>query len=319
MKRIAVIDLGTNVFNLIVAEAGAESGLKVLETFKYPSRIGAAGLADGIIKPAAFATASEALSKIMEIVERCNKPGDGDAVKVYAFATSAIRDAKNGRQLSEYLSRKFGIEIKVISGDEEAQFIFRGVKKSIPQLMDNCGNFLFLDIGGGSDEFIITDGNKILWEHSFPLGMARLREKFNYIEPIADGVIEEFTDFCLERLQPLWEQLKKYKPNILVGSSGTFDTFKDLVYDCGFPERPSIELPLDAMEKLHFRLLKTVKEERMQMRGMTSIRENYIVMGSIFTRIVLKEMKQTSWNVHLWQSSYSLREGALLFVADNIS
>ncbi|MCI1720304.1 MAG: hypothetical protein LKM37_04720 [Bacteroidales bacterium] len=359
-KIIAVIDMGTNVFNLLVAEVNMadvsidgvrQKRVKYICLFKAPSRIGAAGLADGVIKPVAFETASDAMKQILWHVKKIEGQYNTQ-VPVYPFATSAVRDAKNGREFVSFMDERFGIDIQVISGDVEAMFIFRGVMLSVPQFSKkirfgcasatepdermersdfkrigsvaeanadavadayNSGDiYMLLDIGGGSDEFIITDGAKILWEHSFPIGMARMRERFNYSEPIKNEVIDEFLVYCDEALQILWEKIKEYKPKILIGSSGTFDTFKDLIYDCGYRDKNSITLPLGEMEKLYERLLPTTKAERMRIRGMNSIRENYIVLGIIFVRFILRRMKETSGpEIQLWQSSFSLREGAM--------
>ena len=168
-------------------------------------------------------------------------------------------------------------------------------------------NALMLDIGGGSNEFIITDGAEILWKRSFPIGMARMREQFNYEEPISREVIQEFEKFNDQVLQELWKQVERYNPRIFIGSSGSFDTFKDLLFNCGFEELPSMELSMDALRELNDRLVASTPQERMQMPGMSPIRVDYIVLASVFTQFVLDKVKPAI----LYQSSYSLKEGGM--------
>ena len=152
--KVAVLDLGTNVFNLLLCMF-EKDGCRVLCEFKRAARLGAGGLSDGYISEKAFDTASDALSAIMTRIRDF-----GGADLVLPYATSAVRDARNGRDFAACMNEKFGIEINVISGDREAGFIFRGIMESLPEELKTGGNILMLDIGGGSNEFVISDGIK---------------------------------------------------------------------------------------------------------------------------------------------------------------
>ena len=306
--KTAVLDLGTNVFNMILCEFTPQGECNTLKEFKCAAKLGAGGLSSGLIAPVAFDTAVQALEKIMGAIGEA-----GGADIVVPYATSAVRDASNGLEFAEFLNRKFGFKIRIIPGEREAELIFKGIMESVGYLRDADGKFstgenaLMLDIGGGSNEFIITNGAEILWKKSFPIGMARMREKFNYEDPIPASVVEEFIAFNNSVLEELWVEVERFKPAIFIGSSGSFDTFKDLIFNCGYKELPSIELEMEALANLNDTLVASTAQQRLQMPGMSQIRVDYIVLASIFTQFVLHKTNPRI----VYQSSFSLKEGGM--------
>ena len=306
--KTAVLDLGTNVFNMILCEFTPQGECNTLKEFKCAAKLGAGGLSSGLIAPVAFDTAVQALEKIMAAI---NEAGGADVVVPYA--TSAVRDASNGLEFAEFLNSKFGFKIRIIPGEREAELIFKGIMESVGYLRDANGKFstgenaLMLDIGGGSNEFIITNGAEILWKKSFPIGMARMREKFKYDDPIPAGVIEEFIAFNNSVLEELWVEVGRFKPSIFIGSSGSFDTFKDLIFNCGYSQLPSIELKREALAALNDTLVASTAQQRLQMPGMSQIRVDYIVLASVFTQFVLHKTNPRI----VYQSSFSLKEGGM--------
>ncbi len=300
--KVAVLDLGTNVFNMLLASF-SKDGCKYIKEYKCAAKLGAGGLADGKISEGAFKTASAAMERILKEIESA-----GGADMIVPFATSAVRDAKNGADFVKCMHSQFGVDIQVIPGEREAELIFKGIIQSLPQGMLNDGErVLMLDIGGGSNEFIISDGKQILWKQSFPIGMARMREKFQYAEPIEKSVIEEFEAYCTDVLKPLWIEIERYKPTFFVGSSGSFDTFKDLMFGLDIEEKPGMELPAEQLLQLHEMLLGSTSEERLAMPGMSPIRVDYIVLASVFTQMILHKIRPRM----IFQSSYSLKEGGM--------
>lgn len=306
--RVAVLDLGTNVFNMILCQFSPDEGCRRVKEYKCAAKLGAGGLSNGVIAPVAFETASLALDKIMNEISLA-----GGADKIIPYATSAVRDAANGLEFADYMNKRYGFEINIIPGEREAELIFKGIMESVKEITGEDGKFttgenaLMLDIGGGSNEFIITDGAKILWKKSFPIGMARMRERFNYREPIEKEVIEEFLKFNEEVLQELWVEVAKYKPTIFIGSSGSFDTFKDLIHNCGYRELPSMELRREDLQKLNNLLIASTPDERIKMPGMSPIRVDYIVLASVFTNYIFDRVEPRV----IYQSSYSLKEGGM--------
>ena len=299
--KVAVLDLGTNVFNMLLASF-SEEGCSYLKEYKCAAKLGARGLAGGNISEVAFETATLAMEKILKEIDMA-----GGADRIVPYATSAVRDARNGTEFVGYMRDKFGVDIQVIPGEREAELIFKGIMGSLPQALCNNENILMLDIGGGSNEFIISDGAKILWKQSFPIGMARMREKFQYSDPISEEVIAEFEEYCSKVLEPLWVEVEKYRPTVFVGSSGSFETFKDLMYGCDAPKVPGMVFPADQLLELHRMLLKSTPQQRLAMPGMSPIRVDFIVLASVFTQMVLKRVPYRI----IYQSDYSLKEGGM--------
>lgn len=297
--RVAVLDLGTNVFNLLLADF-SESGCQYIKEFKCAAKLGAGGLSSGKISEGAFETAAVAMERILNEIEKA-----GGADRIVPYATSAVRDAQNGPDFVKFMHDRFGLDVQVIPGEREAELIFKGIMQSIPGGINE--NILMLDIGGGSNELIISDGVKILWKRSFPIGMARMREKFQYDDPIGADVIAEFEAYCDQVLQPLYAELEKYKPTVFVGSSGSFDTFKDLMFGVDAPKVPCMVLPADKLEELNNMLVASTPEQRLAMPEMSPIRVDYIVLASVFTQLVLRKINHRI----IYQSDYSLKEGGM--------
>lgn len=305
--RVAVLDLGTNVFNMLLAEFTRQE-CKYIKVDKCASRLGGGGLSKGYISQEAFKTGSDAMEYLLKSIEE-----SGGADVILPYATSAIRDASNGVEFAQYLNNKFNIKVNIISGSQEAEYIFNGIMESVGYLLDENGKFkggdnaLMLDIGGGSNEFIISNGSEVLWKKSFPIGMARMREKFSYTDPISEDVIKAFTDFNQEVLVELWKMVDKYKPSVFIGSSGSFDTFRDLLFKEPHTASPSIEIPMDMLEQLNETLVASTSEQRLQMPRMSPIRVDYIVLASVFVQYILKHLEPKV----VVQSSYCLKEGAM--------
>lgn len=299
--RVAVLDLGTNVFNLLLAEFTPVK-CEYIKEYKCAAKLGAGGLSKGLIADSAFVTATRALEKIMTVIQE-----NGGADVILPYATSAVRDADNGPEFVKYINSRFGISVNVIPGDREAEFIFKGISLSLTGKVRPGERVLMLDIGGGSNEFIISEGETVLWKKSFPIGMARMREKFNYAEPISQEVVREFRRYCNGVLAGLWEEIGRYRPTVFVGSSGSFDTFKDLIYNCGYKDLSSIELPLSELKEMCGMLMASLPQERLAMPGMSPVRVDYIVLAAVFTIQVLEKVNPRI----IYQSSYSLKEGAM--------
>ena len=295
--NVAVLDLGTNVFNLLLANF-SDDKISLIKEFKVAAKLGSGGLKDGSLPPLAFASGRAAFSKIMDEIEL-----SGGADKIVAYATSAVRDATNGAQFGLFLEEEFGVHIDIIAGEREAELIYKGINSTI-SLGDKIA--LMLDIGGGSNEFIIADSDKILWKESFPLGMARMRERFLPKEPITSSEIETIRQFWISELTPLWAVLNQFKPDIMFGSSGSFDTFRTLLFS-NDRESATKEISLEQLLDLHRKLIASTTEERMAMEGMSKIRVEYIVLASLFTQLILER----SGIEQLYQSSASLKEGAM--------
>jgi exopolyphosphatase/guanosine-5'-triphosphate,3'-diphosphate pyrophosphatase len=199
---IAIIDLGTNTFNLLVAQSNGSGKYNIIHESKYPVKLGEGGLTKKIITPAAWQRGIDAIEKHMQTAKGLS------AEKFFAFATSATRDASNGKEFVAEIYNRFGLKIEVIDGSREATLIYKGVRQAI-DLGDECD--LILDIGGGSNEIILANSKEIFWLKSFDLGVSRLMQLFNPSDPITNEQIATIESHIQKELTPLFDAVKKHK------------------------------------------------------------------------------------------------------------
>jgi exopolyphosphatase/guanosine-5'-triphosphate,3'-diphosphate pyrophosphatase len=299
LQKIAIIDLGTNTCNLLIAEYQDKS-YQILYQGKEVVKLGK----DGIDKNRLTEDGLErAILAIRKHQERINK---FDISEVVIIATSAIREATNQEWFQQQIKTNTGLELQIISGEKEAQLIFDGVKLAFDQIDDHS---LILDIGGGSNEFILTQNNKPIWKQSFPLGMARIIEQIPPSDPITPKEIEQINDWFNSRLEPLWEQMKNIQIPLLIGCSGAFDTLADLIdqTDPGTKTRIKQEITIDDFYRIYEILIKSTTAERIEMKGMESIRIEMIVPSVLFIKLVIDRLKIKK----IYQTDFALREGIL--------
>ena len=300
-ERIAVIDLGTNTFHLFIAEP---DGCKVTTLYreKIAVKIGKNGISKGKIAPDAFKRAIHALSAFRTVINLF------EVNTVKGVATSAIRSAKNGRELVQEIKEKTNINIEIISGNREAELIFEGVKAAMsmpaaPQLV--------VDIGGGSVEFIMAKGNDMLWCQSFEIGTQRLLDQFHRADPIPKESVTALHNFLSKELKPLAKTIKAHQPRGLIGCSGAFDTLKEIYLKQKelkqVQKSQTYPLPITHYRQIHRELLRKNREERLQIPGMVTLRADMIVVASCLIHHVLEQIGTS----HITSCAYALKEGLL--------
>ena len=301
--RIAVIDLGTNTFDLIIDEIIGKSHKKLFES-KQPVKLGEGGIDKNIIVEDAIERALISLTKFKKIIDKWK------STKTIAFATSAFRSASNGLMLVEKIKNELDINVEIINGDKEAELIYFGVKQAL-----NIGNMpnLIIDVGGGSIEFIIANNTKIFWKQSFTIGAARLLAKFNPTDPIKSEEISIICNYLQEELQPLWKIASKYSISGLIGSSGSFDSLAEMILNKYhtvdiLKNKTTYDFDLQEYVKVHNMLLKCDKKQRMKIKGLVAMRVDMIVVASICIHFVIHKLNITQMRL----STYSLKEGAVL-------
>ncbi len=301
---IAILDLGTNTFNLLIAEAGKEGMPVFIYKKELAVEIGKGGIHKGHITSEATERAIKALHTHRKTIR------EHGAESFYAFATSAVRDASNSKEFTERIRIETGIEIKVISGEEEARWIYEGVKHA-GVLSDKTS--LIMDIGGGSTEFIIANEHKIFWKKSYPLGVTRLYEMFFPSDPMSKEKQKEVEEYILSKIDDLLEAAAKYKPVELIGSSGSFDSFAEMLIHRTNDKRKAdngYEYSLKEFDKLYKDLLVSTLEERLKMPGLITMRAPMFVYSAILTKLILDKLSIKTMKL----SHYALKEGLAGFL-----
>jgi len=298
-QRIAVIDLGTNTCNLLIAEYQDKS-YQIIYQGKEVVKLGKNGIDKNRLTEDGLERAILAIRRHQEQISKF------DVSEVVIIATSAIREATNKVWFQQQIKANTGLNLQIISGEKEAQLIFDGVKLAFNEIADHS---LILDIGGGSNEFILTDNNEPIWKQSFPLGMARVIEQIPPSDPITSEEINQINDWFSRKLEPLWEQMNNIKIPLLIGCSGAFDTITDLIdqTDPGIKTRIKQEIKLDDFTRIYETLIKSTTAERTKMKGMESIRIEMIVPSVLFIKLIVDRLKIRK----IYQTDFALREGIL--------
>lgn len=309
MNRIGIIDLGTNTFHLLIVERSGGELTKIFHE-SQAARIGQGGINQRIITEAAIGRALEVLRFYQEkLLEYEVKPEN-----VFAFGTSAVRNAENSGEFCRIVQEETNIAIRVIDGAQEAEYIYNGVKAAV-ELGEEPA--LIMDIGGGSVEFIIGNQTQIFWKQSFEIGGQRLMEKFMRTDPLADADRKRLDNYFEEQLIPLANAMHQYAPATVVGSSGSFDTLVAMDFmhrTATLPERSqtSFELPLEEFYRSLEILLSRNHDERMNIPGMVSLRVDLIVVASCLIDYILRTHRIQQIKV----STYALKEGVMQSLAN---
>lgn len=307
--RVAIIDLGTNTFNLLISDIERRDGMRnppfVKKVFKskIAAKLGKDGITQRIIQPDAFQRGLDAMIAHKLTIERYR------VERTCAFATSAIRDAVNGKDFTEAIHKSTGITIQIIDGDYEAALIYSGVKYAV-ELGKEVS--LIMDIGGGSTEFILANDEKIFWKKSFQMGVTRLLEQFSPHDPMRKDEISFLESWMTEELKPLQEAFLMYPAQILVGSSGSFDSLADMIVNRYYTPsiqkgKTSYKFRLNDIHAIHRVLLSSTLAQRLTMKGLVEFRAENIVIASILIQLVLRIFFIKTVRL----SKFSLREGVL--------
>jgi exopolyphosphatase / guanosine-5'-triphosphate,3'-diphosphate pyrophosphatase len=300
-KKIAIIDMGTNTFHLLIAE-DEKGQYRITHRERLAAKIGKGGINEGYITESGLNRALAAMHSFKQMID---KEGVG---KTFAFGTSALRNASNKEEVLRKIKIETGIDAEIISGEVEAEYIYRGVRYSLDMGDEKS---LIIDIGGGSVECIIGNNTQIFWKESFEIGAQRLLEKYQKNDPITKLEIATLDQHFEKALKTLFEALQKHKTSILIGASGTFDTLSDIFCyqrDIAMSDRQTeTPLTLEAFYEIYQALISKNREQRLQIPGMIEMRVDMIVVACCLVRYILARHSFARLRV----STYSLKEGVL--------
>jgi exopolyphosphatase/guanosine-5'-triphosphate,3'-diphosphate pyrophosphatase len=298
----AVIDLGTNTFQLLVGSCTrANAPLVVLANLQRPVQLGKGAMEAGIIQADAGVRAYEVLTEFMEIAASYGCT----AGEVTALGTSILRNASNGEQFVSTWRQEFGIQVELIDGLREAELIFEGVYHSLPRPWERPT--LLMDIGGGSVEFILFKGEEVLFKTSLELGGLKLRALFNrddFFDMSVKAGCEAYID---EHLTPLFDACASQAPQVLVGAAGAFETMWQI--ECtrkgegGQTQAHKLDIPYFYEVKAEIERLDP--DERTNYPGMRAFRAGIFPYANLLVDRVLSHFGMPE----MWMSANSLKEG----------
>ena len=212
MLKIAAIDVGSNAMRMVVGEVDESWHVKTVENIRLPVRLGQDVFSNGYLEEKTIQQTEEAFLHFKHVAERFG------VHRMRAVATSAAREAANSDLLIDRILRTSGIEIEIISGDEEARLIHAAVAHAID--LDHKRTLL-IDIGGGSIEVTISTGRNIISTDSYNLGTVRLLEKLNSKDNSKHTfgkLVREFSEAARYRIE---QDIGGEKIQICAGTGGT--------------------------------------------------------------------------------------------------
>jgi exopolyphosphatase/guanosine-5'-triphosphate,3'-diphosphate pyrophosphatase len=303
MKRFAVIDLGTNTFTMLIAEVIGNQKFNIVFHERYYIKLAEDGIAK--IGEAAYQRALDALLSFKKSIDAF------DVTEVRALGTAALRTASNGSHLVDDIFENIKIQVEIIDGDAEANYIYEGVKYVYP--FDNQYD-LIMDIGGGSVEFIIANQSEKVWAQSFPVGVAVLKKRFHQHEPISEAEVNALENYLTQTLQPLFEAIKENPIRNLVGASGTFDVLERLFLHQRFNSNASIVRSSDALEFCES-VIQLNSKERYAHNNIPEERVEMIVVALVLIRFIVQKID----NQWIGISYYAMKEGLMSILAQKMS
>ena len=294
-KRVAVIDVGTNTFHLLISAAGSPiSSTDQIRLRRYvklgeesPHHIGAMAFKRGVSAMAEFAGIAKS--------ERVGK--------IAAVGTAMLRNADNSHEFIRAVKEQTGIQIEVISGQTEADLIFKGalLSGSLSGKTD-----LLMDIGGGSVEFILSEASEAIWRDSFDIGVSSLKHKFNQNDRLTASDIQKLKSYIDKEVAPLFDKLQGRTKLRMVGLSGTFDVIEEhMRFQKGLQ---TDTIPLTEVKGFINEILPLSLEQRLQHPSIPKSRADLISVALVLVDHILNRSEISELSTSL----YSIKEGLLM-------
>ncbi len=256
-ETYAVMDIGTNSTRLLIFKEEKGQLIRINKSVRY-TRMGQGLDERKMLNPDAQKRNTEVLEDYMKIA------GDYEVVAFYVYATSAMRQAGNSIKYQRAVKNRLGLEIDVISGDEEARLGFMGVSQSFH------GKILIFDIGGGSTEFILGENDAISKMISLDMGCVKVTEKYLLTDPPTKAEIETLNQAIKKELQDHLKNIIPTDAYELIGIGGTATSLSTIKQQLGTYDS----------EKIHnSQITRQELEDLIDMLGQKTIRELQDLIG----------------------------------------
>jgi len=296
--RLGVLDIGSNTVHLQVVDAHPGARPNPTTNQKVELRLHEFIDKSGVITHEGISLLNSAIDDAVAHAKEFKTE------EILAFATSAIRDAANGKEILKSLSDKHGIELQVLSGDEEAAITFLAVRRWLGW---SSGRLLVLDIGGGSLEIAVGDDEAPESTVSLPLGASRLTRDFLSGDPYKEKDIKELESHVREGMrEAVSKELVEHGADHFVATSKTFRTLARLG-NYWFEDNTKY-LKLASLEKIVGKLAGMSNKQRADLPGVSESRAKQILSGAIVARAAMNRLEITQSEICPW----ALREGIVL-------
>lgn len=300
---IAIIDIGTSSVRLLLVRIHPDRSYTILNDEKEVVRLGEGVFVDQNLWQDAIERTTLVCKNFTEIAH------SQGVDKIYAVATSATREAKNKKELVDFLKQEAELDVRIVSGLEEARLIYLGASKAI-NLGDAQG--LFIDIGGGSTKMIIGDQYQYQYLDTFKLGDLRLTSLFSI--PDETGTLPPARYALMQRhirnatIRSL-STIRQYRLDYTLGSSGTIEDLANIATYRFFnkPREQNDVLKFEHLELIIETLLALSAEERRDIPGMSPHRAENIIAGAAILHTMMQDLEIPEIRI----SEHGLRFGLL--------
>ena len=305
--RIAAIDIGTNSVHMIVVQVRDDHSFEVVDREKEMVRLGAGGLGGRALTEATMRSALLTLAKYKRLAD------SHDVDEVIGCATSAVREAENGREFLGEILQRTGIQTRVISGSEEARLIHRAAVYGV----DVAGSAaVVIDIGGGSVELTLGRASRPQVAESLKLGVIRLTERFVRSDPITERDERRMVRHIMTELTPVVTKIREQGFDRVIGTSGTILSLGALAAGAAREDRPdelrNLRVPVTQIRRLRKELTALDLPGRIAIPGLDPRRADLAVAGSILLSTILRLLGARE----LTLCDLALREGLALDYID---
>lgn len=307
--RMVGIDIGTNALRMVIAETEFHSGnlkFRTLHEERRITRLGEDIIRSGVLAPQAIDRTIRALKEFREI---CSTH---PAERIVAVATSAVRGARNRPSFLSRVREEIGIEVEVLSGEEEARRTWLGVRHGLKQ---GERNLLVMDIGGGSTEWMVVTDGHVQETKSMEIGVVKLADLYFQSDPLSDRDQERLLAGIEDAIRPViprFRELFQTGPErTFVGVAGTVTTLAVLelgMKDYDPSKVQNTRLSVNQIENWYRKLIGMTLQERRLLPGLEKGREDLILAGTALLMSAMREIGPRDVVV----SDYGLREGILL-------
>lgn len=299
--RIAVIDLGSNTFHLLICEINEAGVFVPLFKERIYVKLASGGIDE--IEPERIERGLMAMKRFAGYLK------EYDIQVVRCIGTSALREAKNGAAVAMEFSKATGLTIEIIDGQQEAAYIYRGIRTAVPDF-DRPG--LIMDIGGGSVEFILYDGPSVRFKGSYKIGVAVLYQRFHHSDPMSVQEQEKLERFLDEELKELIQVVTQLMPYHLVGASGSFEVIHDVLPRLQ-DEKHWAEMDITDLEAYVTEVIGTDIAARRKIPEIPNERLDYIVVAYTLIRYIFRKIPP----IRLFYCDFALKEGVLAEMMDH--
>ncbi len=302
---LASLDLGTQSFRLCLGK-NFNGNVYFLAKWKENVRLGEGLGSQRKISSQAFQRGIETLKKFKEELTKY------EILKYKAVGTEVFRKAENAKEFVDFVKKNLGIEIEIISPEEEAELSLKGILFGLKDFDLKIENFITIDVGGASSEFIYFNNGKKEWIKSIDLGVVTLKEIFDLRHPLNLKLIKSLKDYIKEKISTL--PLVNFQELIITG--GTASLLGRLELQLTYYNLETLHglrINKEGLERLIKKLANFDYERLQKIRGMEKGREDIILGGLLIYSVIFDHFNKESAILN----EYGILEGTLLSLIED--